>query len=225
MTTSPQTPPPLPKQWILGQSLATKDQRIRAGLIDHFIDSTLWFWLFIIAGWGVFHLEASIDTRSFLVMLTTNFPISISLITLLFVFDFLLCVTRGQSIGQLVNSIYKTTQQTTSNQILWSIFDIPKIWLHGLISRCLGIPLLCMCLIIGLMLNPMITPIDLQDFSLVEPEGSLQLLFFLLNMIGSALLLFGLFFPFGLGFILSPLPTWYDRLLGVHICSSSSIER
>ncbi|HEY4713978.1 MAG TPA: hypothetical protein VIH30_07040, partial [Aquirhabdus sp.] len=200
-----------------GQSPATKDQRIRAGLIDHFIDSTLWFWLFIIAGWSIVHLEVSVDARSFLVMLATNFPISISIFTLLFLFDFLLCVTRGQSIGQLINGIRKSNQRTTSHLMVRSIFDTAKIWLHGLISRCLGMPLLYMCLIIGLIFNPIIKPIDLHDFSLIEPEGSFLLMVFLFKIIGWTLLLFGLFLPFGLGFIREQLPTWYDQLLGVHI--------
>lgn len=217
MTTSSQTPPPLPTQWIEGQPLATKDQRIRAGLIDHFIDSTLWLWLFILIAWCLFHLESPIDARTFLIALASNFHISISMIELILALDFLLCLSHGQSIGQLVNGIYKTTQRMPSHRIVWCIFDVPKIWLHGLITRCLGIPLLTVSILILLILNPMIAPIYLHDFSLVEPEGAYRLMVFLLKIIMIVLFLFGLFLPAGLGFIRSQLPTWYDNLLGVRV--------
>ncbi len=217
MTISRQTPPPLPPQKSLEQLLATKDQRIRAGLIDHFIDSSLWFWFFILVGWNVFHLETSVDARSFLIMLSLNFPISLMIIVLFIVLDILLCVSRGQSIGQCINGINKKNQSTTSNQILNSVFAKPKIWLHGLMSRCLGMPLLSVSVLIWLILNPMMTPIHLHDFSLIEPEGSLLLMIFLLKIIGWALLLFGLFLPFGLGFLRGQLPTWYDQLIDVQV--------
>ncbi|GAC1376038.1 MAG: hypothetical protein NVS3B3_14350 [Aquirhabdus sp.] len=210
-------PPPLP----LGRPLATKDQRIRAGLIDHFIDSSLWFWFFILVGWSVFHLDAPVDARSFLVDLATNFPISLMIIALFFVLDILLCVSRGQSIGQCINRIYKTHQRATSKYFEWSIFNFPKIWLHGLVSRCLGMPLLFLCLMIWFIVNPMVTPMNIHEFSLVDPEGAYQLLVFLLKMIGTTLLLFGLFLPFGLGFIREELPTWYDQMLGVYIVEKS----
>lgn len=209
-------PPPLPML-----ILATKDQRIRAGLIDHFIDSSLWFWLFILVGWNVFHLDASVDARLFLFVLFQNFPVSLMIISLFMLFDILLCVSHGQSIGQCVNGIYKNQQPTTPLRILSRVFAIPKIWLHGLVSRCLGMPLLSVSILIWLISNPIITPIHLHDFSLTEPEGSFLLIVFLLKIIGAALLLFGLFLPFGLGFIRAPLPTWYDRFLGVQICSTS----
>jgi hypothetical protein len=216
-----QSPPPLPTQDNFpSQFLATKDQRIRAGLIDHFIDSSLWFWFFILIGWSVFHLEASVDSRSFLVLLSKNFPISLMIISLSLIVDFFLCVCRGQSIGQWINGIYKKNQPTNSDQILNRISAIPKIWLHSLISRCLGMPLLCISILIWLILNPTMTPIRLHDFSLIEPEGSLLLMIFLLKIIGWAMLLFGMFLPFGLGFIRSPLPTWYDRWLGVQTHAS-----
>ncbi len=214
-------PPPLPTR----RPLATKDQRIRAGLIDHFIDSSLWFWFFILVGWSVFHLDASVEARSFLVVLFQNFPISMRIISLFFVLDILLCVRRGQSIGQCVNGIYKKNQPTTQQRIISRFFVIPKIWLHGLMSRCLGMPLLSVSILIWLILNPVVTPIHLRDFSLIEPEGSLLLLVILLKIIGWALLFFGLFLPFGLGFIREQLPTWYDQLLGVHIVEKPQKSR
>lgn len=222
MTTSAQTPPPLPTQWIFtGQPLATKDQRIRASLIDHFIDSTLWFWLLILIAWCALQLETSMDARSFLVVLASHFPFSISIIGLMLLIDLGLCLTRGHSIGQIANGIYKTNQRPTSQVLVWHFFDISKIWLHGLLSRCLGLPLLSICLITLLILNPNIPPINLQEYSLVEPEGAYQLMVFLLKIIISALLLFGLFLPAGIGFITSQLPTWYDNLLGVSIVEKS----
>lgn len=226
MTTSQQTPPPLPTQWTFtGQPLASKDQRIRAGLIDHFIDSTLWFWLFILIACCALQLESSLDARAFLIVLATHFPISIFIIGLMLFIDFGLCLTRGHSIGQIANGIYKTTQRQTSQAVVWRIFDIPKIWLHGLLSRCLGLPLLSICLITLLILNPNIPPINLHEYSLVEPEGAYQLMVFLLKIIISALLLFGLFLPAGVGFITSQLPTWYDNLLGVSIVEKSKKSR
>ena len=225
MTMSPQSPPPLPTPAIFaGQSLATKDQRVRAGLIDHLIDSSIWFWLFILFGWTAFHLETPLDTRSFLIVLASNFPISINGIGFLLILDLLLCVYRRQSLGQLINNIYKTNQRATSKQFVSVIFDIAKIWLHGLISRCCGMPLLSVSLLIGFILNPMMTPIHLHDFSLIDPEGSFLLMVFLLKIIGWILLLFSLFLPFGLGFMRSPLPTWYDRLLGVYIIEKPKIS-
>lgn len=209
MITSHKSPPPLPLSMA-----ATKDQRIRAGLIDHFIDSTLWFWLFILVGWSVFHLDSAVDARSFLLRLAINFSISMSVIALFLVVDSVLCIVLQQSIGQLVNGIYKENQKLTSQLRLFTIF---KIWFHGLLSRCLGMPLLGLFFVIVFIVNPIITPIHLQDFSLIEPEGAYRLLVFLLKIIGDISLLFGLFLPFGLGFIRGQLPTWYDRLLGIQI--------
>ena len=212
------TPPPLPTQWTFsGQPLATKDQRIRAGLIDHFIDSSLWLWLFILVAWCALHLESSMDARSFLVLLATNFPISIGIIGVLIVFDFLFCVSHGQSIGQLINGIYKMGYPASSHRNRVVGFSGLKIWFHSLISRCLGMPLLSICVLIWLILDPIITPIQLQSFSIIEPEGAYRLMVFLLEIIGWVLLVFGLFLPFGIGFIRGSLPTWYDHLLGVRI--------
>lgn len=208
-------PPPLPPS-----SLATKDQRIRAGLIDHFIDSTLWFWFFILVGWNILHLDASLDVRSFLIVLSSNFPMSISVIGLLLVLDLWFCVRHGQSIGQWITGIYKTGQQATPFSQINPPADIPKIWLHGLISRCLGMPLFCVCILVWLILNPLIMPFSLREFSLIEPEASFLLIVFLLKIIGSILLLFVFFLPCGVGFIRSPLPTWYDRLLGIQTHAS-----
>lgn len=206
-------PPPLPTR----RPLATKDQRIRAGLIDHFIDSSVWFWLFVLFGWNIFHLDAPVDARSFFILLSQTFPISITIIILFVFLDILLCFRRGQSIGQFVNGIYKKNKLINSNQILNRFIGISNIWIHGLISRCLGLPLLTVSILIWLTLDPTVTPIHLYDFSLIEPEGSLLLLIFLLKIIGGTFLLYGLFLPFGLGFIREQLPTWYDQLLDVHI--------
>lgn len=211
------SPPPLPSHWMLNFLFASKDQRIRAGLIDHFIDSSVWFWLFILVMGCSIQLEFAMDARSFLRVLIKQFPISMGIIGLLLVIDFLLCVSRGQSIGQLINRIYKVGQHTASQCFVVSVLEVVKFWLHGLISRCLGMPLLCVYLVICLILNPMIIPINLHDFSLVEPEGAYRLMTFLLNIIGTTLFLFGLFLPAGLGFIRTQLPTWYDQLFGVQV--------
>lgn len=214
---SSKQPPKLPFSSLNAQPLpASRHQRIRAGLIDHFTDSTVWGWLFLIAIWTALHLQASIDARAFLVLLCSNFSTSMSLIALFFVCDFLLCICRGQSLGQMINGIYKTTLSShihTKNQS----FDVLKFWLHGLVSRCLGLPLLLICLLIWLTVNPIITPIHLQDFSLIEPEGSYLLMIFLLKIIGITLLLFGIFLPFGLAFAQGTLPTWYDQILGISV--------
>lgn len=206
-------PPPLPTDY----PLATKDQRIRAGLIDHFIDSSVWFWFFILLGWSAFHLKTSVDARSLLIIIYQNFPISMTIIVMYVVLDFMLCIYLGQSIGQCVNHIYKSNLPSRNPLILSHLFDISKIWLHGLFSRCVGLPLLCVSLLIWLILNPIMIPIHLYDFSLIEPKGSLLLLLFLLKIIAWTLFLFALFIPFGIGFIRGSLPTWYDRLLGVQI--------
>ncbi|MDE2419559.1 MAG: hypothetical protein KGO49_00060 [Gammaproteobacteria bacterium] len=207
-------PPRLPDSSNTQPRPASRHQRIRSGLIDHFMDSTVWAWLFLTAVWTALHLQASIDARAFLVILCSNFSTSMSFIALFFVSDFLLCISRGQSLGQMINGIYKTTQPThTKNQA----FDVLKLWLHSLVSRCLGLPLLLICLFIWLAVNPVITPIHLQDFSLIEPEGSYLLMIFLLKIIGITLLLFGLFAPFGLAFAQGALPTWYDQILGIHV--------
>jgi len=194
--------------------LAIKDQRIRAGLIDHAIDSTVWFWLFIIAAWTGLNLHSVIDARSFIVLLATQFPISFFSISSLLIFDFLLCVCCGQSMGQRINGIYKTNQTSLMHHYFLNAF---KVWLHGLVSRCLGLPLLCVCTLLIMIFNPMIAPIPFRDFSLIEPEGAYLLMSFLLKIIGMALLLFAFFLPAGLGFICGSLPTWYDKRLGVLI--------
>ncbi len=209
-------PPQLPNSLDAQPLPASRHQRIRAGLIDHFMDSTVWVWLFLIAIWTALHLQNSIDARAFLVLLCSNFSTSMSLIGLFFVGDFLLCIHRGQSLGQMINGIYKTTLSShiqTKNQS----FDVLKLWLHGLVSRCLGLPLLLICLLTWLTIDPVITPIHLQDFSLIEPEGSYLLMIFLLKIIGITLLLFGLFLPFGLAFARGSLPTWYDQILGISV--------
>jgi hypothetical protein len=197
--------------------VASRNQRIRAGLIDHFIDSTIWVWFFLIAMWTALHLQTPIDAQSFFIIICTNFSTSMSLIGLLFIGDLLLCVHRGQSLGQMINGIYKTSQISQAKHIKNDSLDVLKLWLHSLVSRCLGLPLLFVCLLLWLSVDPIITPIHLQNFSLIDPEGSYLLMTFLLKIIGFTLLLFGLFLPFGLGFVRNTLPTWYDQLLSVNI--------
>lgn len=211
-------PPQLPTSFLTMQPLqASRHQRIRAGLIDHFIDSTVWVWLFLIAIWTALHLQTSIDARAFLILLCSNFSNSMGFIALFFICDFLLCIYRGQSIGQMINGIFKIILIPKEKEPKNQIFDGLKLWLHGLVSRCLGIPLLFICLLIGLIVNPIITPIHLQDFSLIEPEGSYLLIIFLLKIIGITLLLFGLFLPAGLAFSRGTLPTWYDQILSIRV--------
>lgn len=212
-------PPKLPAHQSDSQTLlaASRNQRIRAGLIDHFIDSTIWVWFFLIAMWTALHLQAPIDTRSIFFVICTNFSTSMGLIGLFFISDLLLCIHRGQSLGQMINGIYKTTHISQAKHTKSNSLDALKLWLHSLVSRCLGLPLLFVSLLLWLSANPIITPIHLQDFSLIDPEGSYLLIMFLLKIIGMTLLLFGLFLPFGLGFVRNTLPTWYDQLLGVNI--------
>ncbi len=216
MNSPPKRPPRLPDS-LSTLPLASRHQRIRAGLIDHFVDSTIWVWLFCISIWAALHLQASIDARSFLVLVCSNFSRSMSFIILFFVSDFLLCIRRGQSLGQMINGIYKTTRSSKPTHTKNRSFDVLKLWLHGLVSRCLGLPLLLVCLIFWLAVDPIITPIHLQDFSLIEPEGSFLLMIFLLKIIGITLLLFGLFLPFGLAFAQGTLPTWYDQILDISV--------
>jgi hypothetical protein len=215
----PKQPPKLPTQesHALMRLNASRHQRIRAGLIDHFIDSTVWVWLFSITLWNTLHLQDSIDARPFFIILCSSFSTSIALIGLLFIGDFLLCVYRGQSLGQMINGIYKVIQPLQSNRIKHHLLDFLRLWLHGLISRCLGLPLLFICLLLWLGIDPTITPIHLNEFSLIEPQGSYLLMIDLLKIIGITLFLFGLFLPAGLAFTRGTLPTWYDRLLGVFV--------
>jgi hypothetical protein len=212
-------PPSLPRQYTNAQFqfCATRNQRIRAGLIDHFIDSTVWLWFFVIVIWTAFHLQVSMDTRAFFTHLCSNFSTSIILIGLLFIGDFLLCVYRGQSLGQLINGIYKTSSPSPFRQTYNQSFTVLRVWIHGFISRCLGLPLLVVSLIFWLSIDPIICPIHIQQFSLIEPEGSYLLIIFLLKIIGSTLLMFGLFLPAGLAFLRGTLPTCYDRLLKISV--------
>jgi hypothetical protein len=212
-------PPKLPTHESNAQTRlnASRHQRIRAGLIDHFIDSTVWVWLFFIAIWTMLQLHASIDARDFFALLCSHFSTSMSSIGLLMIGDFLLCVYRGQSLGQMINGIYKAAQPAKSNRIKNHFLDIFRLWLHGLVSRCLGLPLLFICLILWLSVDPTVTPLNLQNFSLIEPEGSYLLMIFLLKIIGVTLFLFGLFLPAGLAFVRGTLPTWYDLVLGINV--------
>ncbi|WP_410211151.1 hypothetical protein [Aquirhabdus sp.] len=211
---SAQSPPPIPQD-IAHRVMhaASRDQRIRAGIIDHTIDSTIWLWLMGMTLWSVFHLETGCDARSMIASLASQFSFSISIIVALSLFDLFLCVWRGQSIGQLLNKIYKKPLQSTLNNPT----SVIKVWLHGLVSRCLGLPLLHVCLVFMIIFNPTIQPMSLSDFSLIEPEGSLTLLVFLFKIILATCVLFGVFLPFGLGFLRQPLPAWYDRVLGVDV--------
>lgn len=220
---SSKQPPKLPTSSFNVEPLpANRHQRIRAGLIDHFIDSTVWVWLFFISTWVTLHLQTSIDARVFLILLWSKFSTSMSCIVIFFVSDFLLCIYRGQSLGQMINGICKVVQAKQPPQKNTQSLDILRLWLHGLVSRCLGLPLLFMCLLIILMFNPSICPIHLQDFSLIEPAGAYLLMVVLLKIIGITLLLFGFFLPAGLAFARGELPTWYDQLLGVRVIQKST---
>ncbi|AXI02709.1 RDD family protein [Aquirhabdus parva] len=211
---SAQSPPPIPPEVAYRVVYAaSRDQRIRAGIIDHTIDSTIWLWLMAMALWSVFHLETASDARSIIASLASQFSFSISFIVALSSFDLFLCVRRGQSIGQLFNRIYKKPFQSSPNNLI----SVIKVWGHGLVSRCLGLPLLHVFLVFIIFFNPTIQPMSLSDFSLIEPEGSLTLLIFLFKIVLASCVLFGVFLPFGLGFLRQPLPTWYDRVLGVDV--------
>jgi hypothetical protein len=215
-------PPKLPRQESNARTSlnASRHQRIRAGLIDHFIDSTVWVWLFFMTLWTDLHLETAINARDLFVLLCSNFSTSMSLIGLLFIIDFLLCFYRGQSLGQMINGIYKDAQPSPSIRIKNHSLDISRLWLHGLVSRCLGLPLLFICLLLWLGIDPTILPIHLHEFSLIEPQGSYLLMIFLLKIIGITLFLFGLFLPAGLAFLRGTLPTWYDLILGISVQKS-----
>ncbi len=218
-------PPPLPRKYNDVTSahkldqMASRDQRVRAGIIDHTIDSTLWIWLMGISIWCVFNLSSPLDARSFILMLSIQFKQSVFVISTLLLIDLFLGTWRGQTIGQFLNNIYKKPYPSIIKRPSVYVF---KIWLHGLFSRCLGMPLLYVCVIIILLTNPIIHPMHLSEFSLIEPDGSLMLLVFLLKIMLVTLLLFGVFLPFGLGFLSAPLPTWYDRLLGVVVVQGTS---
>ncbi len=217
---SPQQPPALSSRADTAHIAASREQRLQAGIIDHTVDSTLWIWLAGIAFWCALHLEVTVDMRAFIVLLTNQFPRSISLIGLLLIIDLILSISRGQSLGQLISRTYKyheTHPQTAPKSPFTGLY----LWLHGLISRCLGLPLLLVCIFLLLCFNPSVSPIHLQDFSLLEPRGAALLLLFLLKIISVTLLLFALFIPAGLGFIRGALPTWYDRLLHVHVLAKT----
>ncbi len=185
---------------------------MQAGIIDHAIDSTVWCGLAIVAFWCACNLQTSLDLRSFVVAMVSQFPLSMAMIGLMLTLDLWLCLSRGQSFGQFLGQLYKHREATAAAPLAPLTF-----WLHGLISRCLGLPLLWLGGLVLLCINPTIHPLDLQDFSLLDPTGAARLVLFLLKIIGVALLLFALSIPIALGFYRQPLPTWYDRLLGVHI--------
>ena len=197
------------------QIAASREQRLQAGIIDHAIDSTVWIWLVGIAFWCAFHLEATVDMRAFLVLLVSQFPRAMPSIASLLIIDLWLCLGRGQSLGQLIGRIYKYREPSKNTKK--SPFDGIYLWLHGLISRCLGLPLLLLSLFLLVCINPNVNATHLQDYSLVDPSGAARLLLLLLNIIVMTLLLLALFLPAGLGFIRGGLPTWYDRMLHVHI--------
>jgi|GEM_PF-3496159 len=208
-------PPELPMTYhVHGQVYlaASRHERIRAGLADHAIDSTLWIWLFLLIGLTMLHETNPILIRALLPRLFHQFPLSLLIISAYLILDLGLTLIRQQSVGQLFNRIQKLPQP-----VGLGVSVLLRVWLHGLVSRCLGMPLLLVCLVALLILNPNISPIHLQDFSLIDPEGTLNLLVFLLEIIGVTLLLFALFLPFGLAFLYGPLPTWYDRVLSVVI--------
>jgi len=212
----PQQPPIISSPDYSTYIAASREQRLQAGIIDHAIDSTVWIWLAGIVVWCALHLEVAVDTRAFIVLLANQFPRSIALIGILLIMDIILCIRRGQSLGQLISRTYKYHElrpQTVQNSPFTGLY----FWLHGLISRCLGLPLLLVCIFLLLCINPSISPIHLQDFSFLEQRGAALLLLFLLKIISVTLLLFALFIPAGVGFIRGELPTWYDRLLRVHV--------
>ncbi len=212
-------PPELPMTYTAHGQLyraATRHERIRAGLADHAIDSTLWIWLCLVIGWNLLHVTNSITVHALIPLLWHQSPLSMLTISSYLVFDLGLTLIRKRSPGQLLNRIQKLPQPPASAAVTGL-----RIWLHGLVSRCLGMPLLLVCLLGLAMINPDLAPIRLQDFSLIDPDGTLNLLLFLLEIIGMALLLFALFLPFGLAFLNGPLPTWYDRILGVYIVQAT----
>jgi hypothetical protein len=219
-------PPKLPQHQsnVKVRLYASRYQRIRAGLVDHFIDSTVWVWLFVMTIWTSLHLQTPIDSRAFFIILCSNFSISLGLTGLMIIGDFLLCVYRGQSLGQIMNGIYKTDNSTDSSKIKNHTVVVVRMWIHGLVSRCLGLPLLFVCLMLWLSIDPIIEPIQLQKFSLIEPNGSYLLMTFLLKIIGVILFLFGLFLPAGIAFAKGTIPTWYDLFLGINIQSNKQLH-
>jgi hypothetical protein len=195
---------------------ASRDQRVQAALIDHSIDSTLWVLLAGLTLWVACHLQAPLDLRTFVPVLVSEFPQMMMLIGLVFGVDLLLGLSRGQTIGQLIIGTYKYHEQKLAAPKPTPLQPL-YFWLHGLLSRCLGLPLLLLTILLLLSLNPTIAPIHLSRFSLTEPVGTLLLLVFLLKIIGGTLLLFAVHLPTALGFFKHPLPTWYDRVLSVHV--------
>ena len=163
------------------------------------------------------HLKNSIDAQSFFTTMCTQHASSMVMIALIFMCDFLLCIYRGQSVGQMMNGIHKVSRISQARRLTEIIKHFMKLWLHGFVSRWLGQPLLWVCVLFWLALNQIIAPLNPLKFSLIDPEGSYLLMMFLLKIIGMALLLSSLFLPIGLGFMLGALPTWYDQLLGVRV--------